>query len=93
MTAFARLMDKPLPDQKTSRTYNKVPNSAASNARDRIKNDEVYEYLVKRNKMDIAMYEWSKGISLVRCDELVDGEADADNGDGSNDEDNVEGTR
>ena len=31
------------------------------------------------------MYEWSKGISLVWCDELVDGEADADN-----DEDNVD---
>ena len=90
MTAFARLMDKPPPDQKTSRTYNKVPKSAASNARDRIKSDEVYEYLVERNKMDIAMYEWSKGISLVRCDELVDGEADADHNDGSNDEDNVE---
>ena len=83
MAAFARLMDKPPPDQKTSRTYKKVPKSAASNARDRIKSDEVYEYLVERNKMDIAMYEWSKGVSLIRCDELVDGD----------DEDNVEGNR
>ena len=89
--AFARLMDKSPPDQKTSRTYKKVPKSAVSNARDRIKSDEVYEYLVKRNKRDIAMYEWSKGISLVRCDELVDGEADADHG--SSDEDNIEGNR
>jgi len=73
IAAFAQILGKPLPDQETSRTYNKVPKSAASTARDRIRSDEIYEYLVERNKMDTAMHEWSKGISLVRCDGLVDG--------------------
>ena len=75
MAAFAQVMNKPLPDQKTSRTVQKVPKSAAATARERIKHDEIYDYLVERNKMDTALYEWSKSISLVRCDTLTtDGE-------------------
>ena len=81
MTAFAQVMNKPLPDQETSRTVQKVPSSAAATARERIKYDEIYEYLAERNKMGMALYEWSKSISLVRCDTLVDGKTDSENGD------------
>lgn len=28
---------------------------------------DVYEYLIYRNRQDIALYEWSKSLSLVRC--------------------------
>jgi hypothetical protein len=71
MAAFAEIMGKPIPDG-TSRTYNKIPKSATETARERIKSDDIYKYLVERNKMDTALYEWSKSISLVRCDKLVD---------------------
>ena len=81
MTAFAQVMNKPLPDQETSRTVQKVPSSAAATARERIKYDEIYEYLAERNKMGMALYEWSKSLSLVRCDTLVDGKTDSENGD------------
>lgn len=74
MAAFARVMNKPAPDQETSRTVQKVPKSAAATAQERISSDEIYEYLTERNKMDTALYEWSKSISLVRCDTLTDGE-------------------
>jgi hypothetical protein len=36
-------------------------------ARERVGYDDVYEYLVANNKWDIALYEYSKTISLVRC--------------------------
>ena len=29
---------------------------------------EIYKYLAKRNKRDIELYEWSKSLSLVKCD-------------------------
>lgn len=35
--------------------------------RERIGHDDVYEYLVHENRLDIELYEWSKTISLVRC--------------------------
>jgi hypothetical protein len=37
---------------------------------DRIRIQEVYDYLLDSNKLDIQLYEWSKTISLVRCDDL-----------------------
>jgi len=40
--------------------------------RERIPFPEVYEYLVQRNYYDIELYEWSKNLSLVKCDELDD---------------------
>jgi len=36
--------------------------------RERIGHDDVYEYLVAKNQWDIALYEYSKTISLVRCE-------------------------
>lgn len=70
MTSLAKLLDKPEPDHRRSKAYRKVPNSAAGTAQERIQYDDVYEYLLKRNKMDIALYEWSKSISLVKCESL-----------------------
>ena len=43
--------------------------SLVSNS-DRIRFKEVYNYLLDSNKLDIELYEWSKNISLVRCDDL-----------------------
>jgi hypothetical protein len=39
---------------------------------DRIGHKEVYDYLLDSNKLDIQLYEWSKNISLVRCDDYND---------------------
>lgn len=36
-------------------------------ARERIGYDQVYDYLVRRNRRDIELYEWSKRLSLVNC--------------------------
>lgn len=36
----------------------------------RIPFKEVYSYLLKRNHLDIALYEWSKSLSLVKCSAL-----------------------
>lgn len=38
--------------------------------REMIGYDDVYEYLEAKHKWDIALYEYSKTISLVKCDEL-----------------------
>jgi len=40
--------------------------------RERIGHDDVYEYLLAKNRWDIALYEYSKTISLVECDSLAD---------------------
>ncbi|VEU34752.1 unnamed protein product [Pseudo-nitzschia multistriata] len=37
-------------------------------ARDRIGYQDVYEYLLEKNKWDIKLYEYSKTVSLVRCE-------------------------
>lgn len=37
------------------------------NNRDRIPYPEVYEYLLKRNALDIELHEWSKSLALVNC--------------------------
>ena len=38
--------------------------------RERIGHDDIYEYLLERNQMDIRLYEWTKSISLVDCSKL-----------------------
>jgi hypothetical protein len=52
--------------QKRVKNNNKLPHGSNS---DRIGYKEVYDYLVDSNKLDIQLYEWSKSISLVRCDD------------------------
>lgn len=39
--------------------------------RERIGYDDVYEYLLEQNQWDIKLYEYSKTISLVNCDEVA----------------------
>ena len=36
-------------------------------ARDRFHNDTLYEYMLEKNTMDLRLYEWSKNLSLVQC--------------------------
>lgn len=35
--------------------------------RAQVGDDEVYDFLLERNRLDIELYEWSKTISLVNC--------------------------
>lgn len=44
-------------------------NKSAS-PKDRIGYNDVYEYLLAKNQWDIALYKYSKTISLVQCDDL-----------------------
>lgn len=49
------------------RELNHSNHTHASN-QERIPYPAVYEYLLERNRLDIELYEWTKTISLVRCD-------------------------
>lgn len=51
---------------------------AHASARERIGHDDVYEYLVKKNQLDIELYEWSKQFALVNCTQVALAAADAD---------------
>ena len=41
--------------------------SSQGTPKERIGHDDVYEYLREKNRWDIALYEYSKNISMVRC--------------------------
>ena len=36
-------------------------------SRERIGHDNVYEFLLDKNRLDIELYEWSKNLALVKC--------------------------
>ena len=38
-------------------------------AKERINNDTLYDYLLRRNSKDIELYKWAKERSLVKCEE------------------------
>jgi hypothetical protein len=40
-------------------------------ARERINNETLYEFLMEKFHYDVALYEWSKNMSVVRCSDLV----------------------
>eukprot|EP00804_Cyclotella_cryptica_P005830 CCRYP_000129-RA/>CCRYP_000129-RA protein AED:0.04 eAED:0.02 QI:0/1/0.33/1/1/1/3/15/851 len=40
-------------------------------AQERINNDTLYEFLLEKFHYDIALYEWSKNISIVKCADLI----------------------
>jgi len=46
------------------------PHRIHAKPKERIDFPDVFEYLVAKNEWDIALYEYSKTISLVKCDEL-----------------------
>lgn len=39
-------------------------------AKERINNNTLYEFLQKKFRYDIALYEWSKNMSIVKCSDL-----------------------
>ena len=45
------------------------PGKHHPSARERINNDTLYDYLVRRNTNDIELYKWAKERSLVKCEE------------------------
>jgi len=73
MDAMGNLLEMGLPPQNTpSRAAIKAKSGTkALPPKERIGYDDVYEYLVDKNKWDIKLYEYSKTISLINCDELV----------------------
>lgn len=62
LDALGRLLGLDLPAPK-----NRARKRKALTSRERIGHDDVYEYLLEKNKWDIALYEYSKTISVVRC--------------------------
>ena len=36
--------------------------------KERIPTQELYDYIMEKNKFDLALYEWGKTQSLVKCD-------------------------
>ena len=61
---MAQLLGKPIPILNDGSVR-----SAKATAKERIPYVDVYDNLVEQNKMSIALYEWSKSISLVKCEE------------------------
>jgi hypothetical protein len=55
-----------------SKSVKRIDTHSTSN-RDRIGYDDVYEYLIEKNKWDIKLYEYSKTISIVNCSNVSDG--------------------
>eukprot|EP00527_Entomoneis_sp_CCMP2396_P001424 CAMPEP_0198140706 /NCGR_PEP_ID=MMETSP1443-20131203/3841_1 /TAXON_ID=186043 /ORGANISM="Entomoneis sp., Strain CCMP2396" /LENGTH=226 /DNA_ID=CAMNT_0043803221 /DNA_START=347 /DNA_END=1027 /DNA_ORIENTATION=+ len=51
---------------KLSPGRRKPPNRQES-YRERIGYDDVYQFLMERNKLDIELYQWAKQITLVKC--------------------------
>ena len=45
--------------------------------RERIGYSEVYKYLIKKNQLDIELYEWSKRLALVNCSALAEEQANS----------------
>jgi hypothetical protein len=63
-------MNKILEIKQEERVPRPTKKTAHASSSDRIRLREVYDYLLDSNKLDIQLYEWSKNISLVRCDDL-----------------------
>jgi len=56
--------------QSNTKTHKATKHSTSS--LERIGFEDVYEYLVEKNKWDIELYEYSKSISLVKCSDISD---------------------
>ena len=64
LQVFAQMLDFTL--NKKKHTAKKVHPPIE----ERFPNKEIYDFLAERNKRDIEFYEWSKNLSLVKCDDL-----------------------
>ena len=69
LEVLARLLNLDDSDVKKS---NKTKEFKKLSTRERIGYGDVYDYLLEKNHWDIQLYEYSKNISLVRCNELYD---------------------
>lgn len=70
--ALARLLGLDMPSVTAKRTKAnearaRKKKDARPSAEERIGHDDVYKYLLEKNKFDIKLYEYSKTISLVDC--------------------------
>lgn len=45
----------------------RVRSHVGSSPEERIKDKEIYRYLIEKNRLDIKLYEWSKSLALVDC--------------------------
>jgi hypothetical protein len=48
-----------------------------SSPRERIGNEDIYEYLEEKNKLDIELYEWSKSLSYLDCSQVLRAQEEA----------------
>ena len=66
-----RIHDSLLKNEKgrISKGKTKTHQKQRSSLKDRIGYQDVYEYLLEKNKWDIKLYEYSKSVSLVRCEQ------------------------
>mmetsp|Transcript_13242 Transcript_13242/g.28013 ORF Transcript_13242/g.28013 Transcript_13242/m.28013 type:complete len:1066 (+) Transcript_13242:175-3372(+) len=72
LEALANELGLPIPDVKKGR------GRTSMSARERIGNDDIYDFIVGRNRLDLELYEWSKSLSLVDCSALDEGDFDDD---------------
>ena len=63
---MVQLLDKPIPESIINDGSGR---SIKSTAKERIPYVDVCDNLVDQNKMSISLHEWSKSISLVKCEE------------------------
>lgn len=65
LEAVADLLNITLAGNEKKKRRSKNHHHAPS--RERIGYDNVYEYLLEKNKLDIELYEWSKNRALIKC--------------------------
>lgn len=69
MTALSQLLGVSLPRKSTQEMELLRQRHEHPPLDRRIPFSNVYEYLLERNRLDIELYEWSKNISLVNCED------------------------
>lgn len=66
LEALSSLVNITLAKQKRRRK----PAHRRAPSRERVGYDDVYEFLLEKNRLDIELYEWSKSLTLVDCSNL-----------------------
>mmetsp|Transcript_15006 Transcript_15006/g.43641 ORF Transcript_15006/g.43641 Transcript_15006/m.43641 type:complete len:150 (-) Transcript_15006:42-491(-) len=59
LQTLAAILDMPPPKMKPAKVH--------LTAKERINSTELYEFMSNRMRRDTELYQWSKGISLVKC--------------------------
>lgn len=68
MSELARILEIPINERKLERKKSRRKKYKPNH--ERIPYRDIYDYLVRKNKLDIELYEWSKSLSLVNCSAL-----------------------